>query len=617
MQRWVMITLAAGLALWGVRAAAQTEQKGADRRARTAQKLKLEYVRYRPARWETEHVKEYESEFPNEGGFLSVYVTNTTDEPVRLRFWRYNRRDESYWVLNHFISWHRDYGGTIPPGGMGVLEINGTSKEFGAGAAYDLALVDRSWRPCMIASGVLEEDPVTVSYLRILPDLRKLEVHLRSTVPSGVRFTGVSLAGHAAEEVAWRGAELAGPGNAIARVTLAEPLETSAMAIVRVDLEADGAARSIYAHRRAFADFFPIGTWGGDRENEAWLAGDHVDTQVKGGRRDDAFFGGEAAQHGLHAMVHTGEPVNVDMVRDLSGHPAVVCWMLRDEPDWSLDPQVVLFCDTTVRHYDRTIPTFLNLCRNVMFFDYAQIADIPGHDHYCVTAPSSSKWPHRYGTRLEETAYYTRDLKYASEPKPTWVWSQGNHGGWSERPRRPVPTAEELSAQLVLNLGRGAKGILWFTYHRGMSEKYPDTRESMRGWNRVMQVLRDDLSGSEPLGGAAASADGVDAAALAGWDTLTLCVTNLNYEIDPEAYPFETQENVTVSVPLPGWMVPAGAVRVSGAGIEAAPLAVRDGRAEVTLEKLVDAAVVVLYNDADKAAGWRAAYQALLEKETP
>lgn len=28
-------------------------------------------------------------------------------------------------------------------------------------------------------------------------------------------------------------------------------------------------------------------------------------------------------------------------------------------------------------------------------------------------------------TRLEETAYYTRDLKYAAEPKLIWVWTQG------------------------------------------------------------------------------------------------------------------------------------------------------------------------------------------------
>jgi hypothetical protein len=303
------------------------------------------------------------------------------------------------------------------------------------------------------------------------------------------------------------------------------------------------------------------------------------------------------------------------MVRDLSGHSAVACWMLRDEPDWSVDPQVMLFSDQTVRMYDKTIPTFINLCRNAKFFEYAAIPDIAGHDHYCVTAPSSSKWPYPYGTYLEETAYYTADLKYAAEPRPVWVWSQGNHDGWSERPGRPVPTPEELSAQLALNLGRGAKGILWFTYNYEMSQKYPETRESMRGWNRVMSVLRDDFLGAEPVALKTEAPEKIDVAALVSWNNLILCITNLDYRIDPKAYVFHAKRTVKLAVDLPGWIVPVAAARITGNGVSDVAFTSDEGSARVTFNDLKDAAIIVLSNQKQTIVDYRKAFEAVMADE--
>lgn len=539
-----------------------------------------------------------------------------SDKPVDLRFWRYNGRDESYWILNHFVAWHRLYDRSLAPGQTTVLEINATARDFGPDAPMTFGLVDGTWEPCLAYQGTLAHDPLTVSYLRVMPGLRDLEVHLRHTGEGPLTFTDVQIVGHAVEAVSWRGKELAAPGQAIARVRLAKPLPSASLLMARVTARSGERERVVYAHRRAFADAFPIGTWGMDSDIRAFLEADHVDTGVRGGKRDDEFFGHVEARRGMMAMVHTGEPVNVDMVRDLSGHPAVACWMLRDEPDWSTPANIMLFCDETVRAYDRTIPTFLNLCRNTKFFEYAPIADIPGHDHYCVSAPSSSIWPHPYGTRLEETAYYTADLKYASEPKPIWVWSQGNHEGWSERPDRPLPTPEELSAQLVLNLGRGAKGILWFTYNKTMGKAYPETREAMRGWNRVMHVLRDDLQASEPSQTLNVEApQKLDVAALIGWDKLILCITNLDYEIDPKAYPFKVRKDVQLAVDLPDWITPSSASAVTGRGVETVRMNVEPHRAQVVIPSLLDAALVVLDNDGAAHTEYVKRFEELMSKE--
>ena len=614
------IPLAACIVAWTLlvpdtRAFGQTAQVGADANASVSQKLRVDYLHYRPARWDTEHVSEYESEHPNQGGLLYFYVTNTSDKPLDLRFWRYNKRDESYWTLNHFVAWHRVLDRHLDPGRMTILEIDATSRDFGPELPFVFELVDDSWTPRLEYAGRLREDLVNVSYIHVHADMKEIEVFIRYTGAAPIELTNIELVGHKSSGVKWRGQQLNEAGYAIARMTLSEPLKLSTLLIAKVGLKTAEGERSIYAHRRAFADFFPIGTWGIDEHEQAFVSGDHIDTGVKGGKKDDAFFGGAAARFGLNALVHTGEPVNADMVRDLSGHPSVLCWMLRDEPDWSMDPQVVLFCDETVKAYDSTKPTFLNLCRNTKFFEYAPIADIPGHDHYCVTAPSSSKWPQSYGTYLEETAYYTKDLKYASEPKPIWVWSQGNHDGWSERPKRPVPTVEELSAQLVLNLGQGAKGILWFTYNMKGSERFPETRDAMRGWNRVMNVLREDFLATNPLICSVQAPSKVNVAPLLGWDKVILCVTNADYEIHREAYPFQAKRNVDISIDLPSWVTPKTAIRVDGSGVTKTRLTLKDNKATVRLGKLADAAIVMLSNLQETEGRYRSAFAALVAQE--
>lgn len=593
----------------------QSAQVGADTKANVSQKLAVEYVHYRPARWDTEHITEYESEHPNQGGLLYFYVTNTSPEPVSLRFWRYNNRDESYWLLNHFIAWHRLLDNDLDPGETTVLEVAAISRDFQSELPFIFEMVDDSWEPCVKFEGHLREDVVNVSFIHVHPDMKTIDVHVRKSGGPPIELTQVELPGSNVTNTEWRGQKLGREGQAIARLTLSESIRPGLQLMTKIGLKAGETARTVYAHRRAFPDYFPIGTWGIDEHEQAFVSGDHVDTGVKGGSKSDAFFGGAAARFGLNAMVHTGEPVNVDMVRDLSGHPNVACWMLRDEPDWSVDPQVVLFCDTTVKAYDQTKPTFVNLCRNVKFFEYAAIADIAGHDHYCVTAPSSSKWPHTYGTRLEETAFYTSDLKYAAEPRPIWVWSQGNHDGWGERPARPVPTPEELSAQLVLNLGRGAKGILWFTYNIKMSVEYPETRESMRGWNRVMSLLGDDFLAAEPLQGAIDAPDKVDVSVLVSWDKAIVCVTNLDYEIDPKAYPFRPKSSVKIALELPDWIETKSASLVSGSGVASVPCAQRDDKTVLKLNKLVDGAIVVLANDSSLNSTLQNKYRTLRETE--
>ncbi|MFO7974218.1 MAG: hypothetical protein R6V12_06260 [Candidatus Hydrogenedentota bacterium] len=600
-------------ALTACTAVGQTAQKGADVR-RNRNKLRVDYVAFRPATWESEAVYEPQQDVPNRGGLVHIYMTNVSDAPLDLRYWRANGEDESHWLLGRFLAWHRLYDHRIEQSASTVLEINAVSEHFSEGKPFDFAYIDSSWRPAGFHKTILKHDPVRVSSMVLPENLKEILFHVRYTGEKNVKFVSAEVMDHSGGEIAWLDDTMRKPGATIGHLSLQEALTPGQLVILKLGLEEGGEERFVYAHRRAYVDRFPIGTWSANEETYALLRRLHVDTIVKRGNSRGPFFGELAAKCGFHAMVPTSKFRGADILRELGDHPAVDCWMLQDEPDWSTPPVVMLYAEETAKHYNRTKPTFITLCRNVKFFEYASIPDIPCMDHYTVTAPTSSKWPQRYGTRLEETAYYTRDLKEASEPKPIWVWSQAI-ASWSERPKRPVPTPEELAAQLMFNLGRGAKGILWFNYEHDVAERYPDVREAMKRWGRVMRVVRDDFLRSDPIAPDIDAPDNVDVAALVTPDKLILCITNQDYDIDPEAYPFRTQKDVTVEVGLPAWIEPAMALEVTPDGIRELPADIKRKKADISVGDVHVCALVVLPNDAGIEQTYSAEYTRAFEEE--
>ncbi len=613
--KYIAILLGLGAVLTAGVVHAQTAQVGADPDEAGLQQLNIEYIHYRPAEWETERVEEYENEPANEGGLLYFYLRNTTDEPIRLRFWRFNGNDQSYYRLSHYIAWDRWYDPVVQPGQLTVVEINGTTDYFAPGTDFTFSFIGNQWRPVLSHKGALEEDPIQIAWVRVMPGRQQLVVHVRNEGSEPLRLTGLGIEGAGAGEVEWVGEDMAPGGHAIGTLTLPEPLTQMQLAIFQLAVEdEDGNTRPVYAHRRIFPDYFPIGVWTNNPEIWALLDSMHIDTMVQSPHPDQPFWTEAVPKYGFKGMVHTGVPVRPDDARRIAGHESLSTFMLMDEPDWSIPANIMLHVNEATRQLAPNVPSFITLCRNIKFFEYAPIPDIPCQDHYTVTAPSSSKWPKFYGTYLEETAWYTRDLKVASEPKPIWIWSQAI-ADWTERPRRPVPTVPEMAAQLVLNLGRGAKGILWFNYDHERAQEYPELVEGMRGWGRVMLALRDTFLASDPVDIEIAGPDKLDVAPLVSKDTLLLALTNTDYEIHPEAYPFTTQEDVTLEVELPGWIAPAAAVMVAPEGIQPLGLEVADGKATIDVGDLEVTGIVALLNDGAQVAGYEQTYAEAAEIE--
>jgi hypothetical protein len=75
------------------------------------------------------------------------------------------------------------------------VEICGTTRDFGLKTPFVFSLVDSIWEPCMTYSGMLEEEPVSVSYIRVPTDMQNLEIHLRCKEAGGVEFSNVAFEG--------------------------------------------------------------------------------------------------------------------------------------------------------------------------------------------------------------------------------------------------------------------------------------------------------------------------------------------------------------------------------------------------------------------------------------
>jgi hypothetical protein len=404
-------------------------------------------------------------------------------------------------------------------------------------------------------------------------------------------------------------------GQIIAQLQLEQPFNAGELALLKIETEIGQRLHTIYSHRNAYADYFPNGTWSIEENQYDDASKHHLNTMVKGGKSNDRFFSQYYKTTGIKAMPHTGIYPNVDMLRDLENHPAVALWYIHDEPDWLYSPQLIMASHEMTKKYSMRKPTLITLCRNVKFFEFAFISDIPCHDHYSVTAPTTSKWPFVYGTRLEETGYYTADLKYASEPKPIWVWTQGVHL-WDERPKMPLPTPDELGAQLYFNLSRGAKGNLWFTFMDEAGKRFPATKNALQQYSRVIKLLENDLLTSDPYHGEVKAPEKVDVASLITTDKLIVFVINTNYQLSDSAYQWTNAKKVQVKVNAPEWFKAIDGFEVTPhSGIEGNKWIMNDNIIEFALDDLKMGRVFVFSTKKDTRKSYQSLYSAITAKE--
>lgn len=578
--------------------------------------VKVVYAAFRPAKWEEKAVIEAVNEKRNLGGLLFVYYKNTSDNPVPLREWYLGQRESGHFRLSGDVAWDRRYTDVVQPGQTTVLEICGTSGDFQAEKETSFSILGQQWQSICNTPLTMHTEKVRMSSITFDSSLTEICVHLKSQLTTPCLLTSISVEGKQQAAQIATSYTIQPAGQIIVRITLKEPFKPGELAIFSAQLQCGDTALVVYSHRNAYGDFVPNGTWDIHENQYQDAATHHLNTMVRGGHSDDAFFANDFRKTNIKTMTHTGLYPDVDMLRDLAHHPAVACWYIHDEPDWLYTPQLVMTSHEITKKYAREKPTLITFCRNVRFFEYAFIPDIPCHDHYSVTAPSSSTWPYPYGTRLEETGYYTADLKAASEPKPIWVWTQGVHL-WSERPKLPLPSPDELGAQLYYNLSRGAKGNLWFTFLDEAGKKYPDTKKALQQYGRMVKAIEKDLPLSDPWDGKCAAPAEVDVSSLLTPDKLIVFVQNKQYAIRDTAYLWSKQTNINIQLALPDWLT-------VNEGFEFDPLtgcnnvawSVEKQNLTLRLDELQMGKVFIFSSSKHAKSEYQTAFQSFLKKES-
>jgi len=517
-------------------------------------KLQVEDVVFRPATWETQQLHEERNERPNKGGLIFVYYKNISKDPVRIARFLINEEGEGFFTQAGEVAWTRSFGDRIEPGETMVYEINAISENFSEGKEFSFAFIDRSrWSATGQKKVVLNEKKHLISSIIFHEDLKKFTLHLQNRSNNRCEVMNLSFSGKEILNYDLTADFIDPQGHIIVTGELEEAYEPGALCIASIKLKNNDETLTVYGHRTAYDSYFPIGTWGIEKHRyEEAKYKLHLNTFIRSGKSDDEFYTNTNKELGFKILTHTGMYPDVDKIDDLINVDDVAFWYLQDEPDANRTAEAVLFSNEMTKQRDVSKPTITTLCRNVRFFEFGFIPDVACMDHYSVGAPTSSVWPYRYGTNLEETGFYTRDLRLAAYPKPIWVWSQGLFD-WNVRPRQQVPTATELTYQLLSNIGNGAKGILWFTIKENKAKKYPETYLAMQQCGRVLEMIKDDLLHGDPFETEIDANDQLLIHPIISKNRLILIVLNSDYKIDPIAYKWEPKSNENIQLKVPLW----------------------------------------------------------------
>ena len=89
-----------------------------------------------------------------------------------------------------------------------------------------------------------------------------MDIHVRNSGGEFIKIEEVEIIGKQKLKSNILGRTLSPSGHAIASVDLKRALNESELVIIKIKINEGGEIRSVMAHRRAFVDYFPIGTWG-------------------------------------------------------------------------------------------------------------------------------------------------------------------------------------------------------------------------------------------------------------------------------------------------------------------------------------------------------------------
>ena len=228
--------------------------------------------------------------------------------------------------------------------------------------------------------------------------------------------------------------------------------------------------------------FFPIGTYGAPIEDYDRLKDAGYNFVVAGVGNLD-----KVQQAGLKAAVpvHGKKPHWFSAVRDTiskyKDHPAVLCWMLYDEPGYNRADLLDIYKIYNIAYQaDSYHPSYLVITTNSVYETFGRCCDILCIDTY----------PIANGNILDVGNNIALASALSENNQP--VWHCGQMFQWPAQ-RRPTPQEHRFMTYFALM--QGAKGVLWYTY-KGYGQYLPEDDPDL--WEAHKKLL-SELNSLSPL----------------------------------------------------------------------------------------------------------------------
>lgn len=178
----------------------------------------------------------------------------------------------------------------------------------------------------------------------------------------------------------------------------------------------------------------------------------------------------------------------------LPNREAILGFLTGDESDWNIYdengyPNAAKKAAKTraVWSHFPDLFTYNGAMTNKRIGTFAGMADVQGIDLYTGACP-----PHIFDfgffPPLRAPYDYLRNARNNHMPLPTWLYSQGIHGGW---PTQPTP--QEILVQALSVVAAGGKGLMWFQYVAELAKTFPETWAAMVKANWIIRGVRKYL----------------------------------------------------------------------------------------------------------------------------
>jgi hypothetical protein len=225
---------------------------------------------------------------------------------------------------------------------------------------------------------------------------------------------------------------------------------------------------------------FPIGTYGAPPEDYLLLKAAGYNFVVASSKNLD-----NVHEAGLKAAVpiHGAKPHWFSAVRDsitkYKKHPAVLCWMLYDEPGYNRADLLDIYKIYNIAYEaDPYHPAYLVITNPAVYKTFGRCCDVLAVDTY----------PIAQGDITAVGGNIAKAYRESEDNLP--VWHCGQLFKWPAQ-RRPTP--QEHRFMTYITLIEGAKGMLWYTY-KGYGQYLPTDDPALWAYQKTLLKELNELA---------------------------------------------------------------------------------------------------------------------------